>query len=137
MAAAHPLDMHDPQGPDPSVQALFDKLKRETTALIAAGAHRTKGPQTEPDRSVWRILSFAGDDAVSDEQLGAAIPGYPVAELAAARARVADQVTHYDPAAPQPATLEELIAEPTVTMDEAISCGLMEARAERRCAPST
>jgi hypothetical protein len=51
-----------------------------------------RGPKDEPDRSVWRLLCFAGERPVSDDQLHAALPAFPLEVLAAARSRVADEV---------------------------------------------
>jgi hypothetical protein len=89
-------------------------------------------PEAEPDRSVWRILSCAGPAPLSDEQLRAALPAFSLAEIAAAHARVAGMIRALEPAAPS--SLEELLAEPSITLEEAIACGLIE---DVRCASST
>jgi hypothetical protein len=126
MATATALPFEPPiQRVDPAVQALFGKLQADGRALLAAGADRARGPQSEPDRSVWRILSCAraGGVELTDERIRAALPASSLEEIAAARARVAGAIQ--DTAAePEPTTLEELLAQPSITMDEARACGL-------------
>jgi hypothetical protein len=83
-------------------------------------------PQGEPDQTVWRALScaHAGGDELSDEQLHAVLRSFSLEDIAAARNRVAPLVAPVSKIGPA-TTLGDLLAEPTITMDEAVALGLM------------
>lgn len=110
------------------------------TSADVAAARAKIGPQAEPDRSVWRILSCAGGVAVSDAQIASVVPGATVEEIAAARARVADQVVADEGI---PGSMDELLGGPSITISEGVGCGIMEPEfaeaigVETACASST
>jgi hypothetical protein len=94
-----------------------------TDRTQAQRAAPRRGPRVEPDRSVWRLLCFAGAVSVSDEQLLAAFPAFSLEALGAARARVAPDVDaegHRSEAL----TVEDLAEAATVTMQEVLAAGL-------------
>jgi hypothetical protein len=113
-----------PLAPAPAVRSVSPESLRTAQAAW---------PGSEPDRTVWRVLSVAGDTPLSDEQLALVLPGVPLAEIAAARARVAHRVAEVP--AQMPTSLEALLAEPSITLDEAVALGLAED--VRGCASST
>jgi len=83
----------------------------------------SRGPRLEPDRSVWRLLCFAGESPVSDEQIHAAFPAFSRESIAAARARVADEVGE-EARRPEALTLQELAEAASVTLREVLAAGL-------------
>jgi hypothetical protein len=145
MATAMPLDFAEtPRSSSPLGEPTSRGLPPGVVADLMAGRHAAQAgqPQAEPDRSVWRILSFA--PATSDEQLCVALPDFTPGELVAARSRVADRLHTW--AASSPGTLAEmaatdllpLLAEPTITLEEAVALGLMDdLTAEPACASPT
>ena len=98
------------------------ELDRQEEAL--ADVDRRLGPETEPDRGVWRLLCFADGVDASDEQLRAALPAFSLEQIAAARERVRPFVNAVS-AMPEPETIDELLAEPCVSVDEAVDAGLL------------
>lgn len=137
MVAAHPLPPAAEGPHDAQLRALGVPVASDEDILAA----QSGWPKDEPDRTVWRILSYAkGVGAeVSDEQLHAVLPGVSLDEIAAARLRVADRIAA--PVEVTPATtLRDLLTEPSITADEALACGLFvceRAEWEQRCASST
>jgi hypothetical protein len=104
-------------------------------------AAQSSWPKDEPDRTVWRILSYAKATGaeVSDEQLRRVLPGFSLDEIAASRIRVADRIAKPIEITPS-TTLREMLTEPSITADEALACGLFvcdSAEWEQRCASST
>ena len=150
MVAARPLDLST----DFPVKIAPDI----TLAVLDAGRHPLQAgqPQAEPDRSVWRILShtLVTAEKVSDEQLHAALPAFPIEALVEARTRVL-AFLFVCPGGPKTLAelaacdISELLAEPSITIDEAITTGLLgmsreewergqaEYERDRACASST
>lgn len=131
MVAARPLDF-----PTNYPIKMAPDITPEVIADLDAGRHPLQAgqPQSEPDRSVWRILSIAliTESEVSDEQLHAALPTFSLATIAGARARVSGGLFVSTHVGPQ--TLAELaascdivriLAEPSITSEEAKACGLL------------
>lgn len=110
MATATPLPPANP------VRAAADRAPRDQRLTL-------RGPRAEPDRSVWRLLCFAGSVPVSDEQLRAAFPAFSLEALAAARTRVADAVDA-EARRPEALAVEDLAEAASVTMKEVLAAGL-------------
>jgi hypothetical protein len=98
-------------------------------------------PKDEPDRTLWRILSYAKaiGAEVSDEQLHTVLPTFTRDEIAASRLRISGRIVESIEITPS-TTLRELLAEPSVTAEEALACGLFVCERtewELRCASSS
>jgi hypothetical protein len=121
MVAAIPLDFDLPETDEDRLRALGVPVVTPNEIQAA----RATWPQGEPDRTVWRALSCAraAGDELSNEQLRAALPSFSLDDIAAARARVAHVVAQEADIGPA-TTLEDLLAEPTITMEEAAALGL-------------
>jgi hypothetical protein len=137
MVAAHPL-------PPPAALADEARLRALGVPVVSEEdirAAQSNWPKDEPDQTVWRILSYAKTTGVevSDEQLRAVLPAFSLDEIAASRLRVADRIAEPTEVTPS-TTLREMLAEPSITADEALACGLFvcdSAEWEQRCASST
>ena len=137
MVAAHPLAPLAERPDEARLRALGVPVVSEEDIRVA----QSGWPKDEPDRTVWRILSYAkatGAD-VSDEQIHTVLPALALEEIAASRVRVVDRLAAPIEITPS-TTLRELLAEPSITAEEALSCGLFVCdRAEwgPGCASST
>jgi hypothetical protein len=116
MAARYPIDSGDDAAAETTRR--WEEIQRRRSGT---GPHR--GPRDEPDRSVFRVLCFAGDVTVSDEQLRCAFPSFTLEEIMAARDRVMDAVAQ-ERLKPDPVTLDEMADEPSVSLDEVRAAGL-------------
>jgi hypothetical protein len=118
MATATPLDLID--GATETCR-LYEVLRRDREEHGPA-----RGPRAEPDRSVWRLLCFAGPAPLTDAQLQGALPSFDLEDLAAARARVAAEVRAEERRAEADGALDlaEMVDEPKVTLTEALAAGL-------------
>lgn len=107
-----------------------------TRRALREGRHPRQAdqPRSEPDRSVWRILSNARalGFEVSDEQIVAVLPSTSsdVAAIKAARARVEGCLYVFRPDDPNRRidTTDDLIeelSEPHLTLDEAMALGFL------------
>jgi hypothetical protein len=122
MASAIPLEF-DPHGTHEDRLRALGVPVATPEDLRAAQA---TWPQGEPDQTVWRALSCAraGGDELRDEQLHALLPSFSLEDIAAARDRVNPLVAPVSTIGPT-TTLGDLLAEPTITLDEAAALGLM------------
>jgi hypothetical protein len=137
MVAAHPLPPPAERPDEARLRALDVPIVSEEDIRVA----QSGWPKDEPDRTVWRILSYAKaiGAEVSDEQLHRVLPALSLDEIVASRLRVADRIAAPIEVTPG-TTLRELLAEPSVTAEEALACGLFvceRAEWEQRCASST
>ena len=137
MVAAHPLAPPAEHLDEARLRALGVPVASEEDIRVA----QSGWPKDEPDQTVWRILFYAKATGaeVSDEQLRAVLPACSRDEIAASRLRVADRIA--EPIEVTPSTTpREILAEPSITADEALACGLFvcdSAEWEQRCASST
>ncbi|HLM72647.1 MAG TPA: hypothetical protein VK459_08145 [Polyangiaceae bacterium] len=137
MVAVHPLPPRAELADEARQRAIGVPIVSEEDVREA----QSNWPKDEPDQTVWRILSYAKATGakVSDEQLHTVLPTFSLDEIAAARLRVADRIAAPIEITPS-TTLREMLAEPSITADEALACGLFvcdSAEWEQRCASST
>jgi hypothetical protein len=137
MVAAHPLAPPAERLDEARLRALDVPAVSEEEIRAA----QSGWPKDEPNRTVWRILSYAKATGaeVSDDQLHTVLPTFSLDEIAASCLRVADRIAAPTEVTPS-TTLRELLAEPSITADEALACGLFvceRAEWDQRCASST
>ena len=137
MVAAHSL-ASPPERPDEArLRALDVPVVSEEDMRVA----QSGWPKDEPDRTMWRILSYAtaiGAD-VSDEQLHAVLSTFQLDEIVVSRLRVSGRIAAPIEVTPS-TTFREILAEPSITAEEALACGLFvcdRAEWEQRCASFT